>query len=122
MRIDVKSLTSEMSGSANPRIFALSSSKSKITCCACIDNNGKKVQEWFWPSIKGLNTKEGKEFLDALDKFNPHIVVVQREKFLLQHTKKFVYKHNENWSQKTIVTVIEVAIETAKEVSYLNIV
>jgi transcription elongation factor SPT6 len=130
-KIDVKPFrTSEMRRNAIPRVFALSFGAGGIendTCCVYINEQGKKAQEWSWPMLKDFNSREGNEFLDALEEFNPHVVVVRcydfKTKFLLQTVKNFVSYHNErlkNPSDKAtvIVTDDKVAMEyTASEIA-----
>ncbi|CAB4391913.1 unnamed protein product [Rhizophagus irregularis] len=130
-KIDVKPFrTPEMRRNAIPRVFALSFGAGGIendTCCVYINENGKKAQEWSWPMLKDLNSREGNEFLDALEEINPHVVAVRcydfKTKFLLQTVKNFVRYHNErlkNQSDKAtvIVTDDKVAMEyTASEIA-----
>jgi transcription elongation factor SPT6 len=125
-KIDVKPFrTPEMRRNAIPRVFALSFGAGGMdndTCCVYINEHGKKAQEWSWPMLKDFNSMEGNEFLDVLDEFNPHVVVVRcydfKTKFLLQTVKSFVRYHNErlkNQSEKAtvIVTDDKVAMEYA---------
>src|SRR5205814_902902 len=54
-KINIKPFrTLEMCKNAIPRIFALSygASGKENTCCVYINEDGKKVQEWFWSTIK----------------------------------------------------------------------
>ena len=99
-----------------PHVFALSFGADEYICCVYINGYNKK-EEWTWPE---LNTFERK-FLNSLDKFKPHIVIVSycgaKTKLLFMHVKRIVRIHNENQFETTTDIIIADSKVASEEVS-----